>query len=261
MYSIEVQNAQGDVLARAQGEGDARLIYTGTYQIGDMLVFTAPQPHALVTVDQAVKSAPVYLPQLGFSFHIPFGDGAGGYAPQAFMGEKHAVHIGPVSGEMQKCRRVISYNPADQRGESGCYPHAMANVETRGEAQFWARNAIDGEKYNDKHGYWPYHSWGIGERRDAWLRIDFGRPVTVDAIAVTLRADWPHDAWWERGTLDLSDGASIEFPLEKTPESQLIPLDGEHTVSWVRLRDLVKADDPSPFPALTQLEVFGFDAE
>ena len=135
----------------------------------------------------------------------------------------------------------------------------MANVETRGEAQFWARNAIDGLLFNDKHGNWPYHSWGIGERRDAWLRVDFGRPVTIDEVALVLRADFPHDAWWERGTLDCSDGFTVELPLVKTAEAQHFSI-GRHTVTWVRLRDLVKADDPSPFPALTQLEVFGFDA-
>ena len=30
-------------------------------------------------------------------------------------------------------------------------------------------------------------------------------------------------------------------------------------VSWIELCDLIKADDPSPFPALTQIEVYGND--
>lgn len=260
MFTIEVQNAHGDVLARAEGQGDARLIYTGTYRIGDVIVFTTQDEHASVWVDQAVAQAGVYLPQKQLTFHIPFGDATGGYAPQAFSGDRHAIWVGPLGQDAKRCRRVISCNPIDQRGESGCYPHAMANVETRGEAQFWARNAIDGLLFNDKHGNWPYHSWGIGERRDAWLRIDFGRPVTIDEVALVLRADFPHDAWWERGTLDCSDGFTVDLPLVKTAEAQHFPI-GEHTVTWVRLRDLVKANDPSPFPALTQLEVFGFDAE
>jgi len=29
----------------------------------------------------------------------------------------------------------------------------------------------------------------------------------------------------------------------------------------VKLSDLIKADDPSPFPALTQMEVYGRDAK
>ena len=30
---------------------------------------------------------------------------------------------------------------------------------------------------------------------------------------------------------------------------------------WMRLHDLIKADDPSPFPALTQIEVWGRDLD
>lgn len=260
MYIIEIHNEAGDVLARATGEADARMIYLGEYRAGDAIVFTAPDHHATVAVDQVVYPAQVYLPQHTFAFHVPFGDAKNGYAPSAFGGEKHAISIGPTQVVPGEARRIISQNPADQRGVSGCYPHAVANVETRGEAQFWARNAIDGVRFNDRHGSWPYHSWGIGERRDAWLRIEFGRPVTIDAVALTLRADFPHDAWWERGTLDCSDGYSVDLSLIKTAEPQLFDI-GEHTVTWVRLRDLVKADDPSPFPALTQLEVYGRDAE
>ena len=31
-------------------------------------------------------------------------------------------------------------------------------------------------------------------------------------------------------------------------------------ITWVRLGKLIKADDPSPFPALTQIEVYGIEA-
>lgn len=40
--------------------------------------------------------------------------------------------------------RNLAKNVMDQHGETNCYPHASANVETRGEAVFAARNAIDG---------------------------------------------------------------------------------------------------------------------
>lgn len=259
MYRIEVQSAAGDLLAQSTGEGDARLVYKAAYQPGDRIVLSAPQAHASVHVDQAVMPALVYLPQHAFTYHIPFGDATNGYAPQAFHGEMHAIWIGPAAPACIQGRRNVACNPIDQRGDSMCYPHAMANVETRGEAQFWARNAIDGRRYNDRHGAWPYHSWGIGERRDAWLRIDFGRPVVIDEVALTLRADFPHDAWWESATVDCSDGHTVTLSLSKTAETQYFPI-GARTVTWIRLRDLVKADDPSPFPALTQLEAYGYDA-
>ena len=258
MYSIEVRNQAGQVLAKAEGQGDARLIYEGVYQEGDVIAFTAEDVHTRVCVDQATQPAPVYLPGKSFVFSIPFGDKKNGYAPQAFSGELHGMTIGPVEEAERGLRRNIALNPMDQHEPSGCFPHASANVETRGEAQFFARNAIDGHRFNDKHGGWPYHSWGIGERRDAWLRIDFGRPVKIDAAALVLRGDWPHDAWWQEGTLEASDGLVKPLSLVKTHEAQWFTL-GERVVEWVCLRGLIKADDPSPFPALTQLEVYGKD--
>lgn len=44
--------------------------------------------------------------------------------------------------------------------------------------------------------------------------------------------------------------------LEKTDVSQEFSFE-EKTISWLVLKELIKADDPSPFPALTQIEVFG----
>ncbi|MDL2317585.1 discoidin domain-containing protein [Eubacteriales bacterium OttesenSCG-928-A19] len=258
MYRIEVRNKQGELLAASEGHGDARLVYEGTYAPGDRIVFAAPQAHVSVALERMTPGM-LYLPKEGFSFGIPFGDARNGYEPGAFEGTLHAISIAPLPEDARSQRRNIACNPLDQHEESGAYPHAVANVETRGEAQFWARNAIDGHRFNDRHGPWPYHSWGIGERKDAWLRVDFGRPVTVDEVAIILRADFPHDAWWEAGTIEGSDGFSTRISLAKTGEAQYFPI-GRHTVTWLRLGELVKADDPSPFPALTQLEVYGHDA-
>ena len=30
-------------------------------------------------------------------------------------------------------------------------------------------------------------------------------------------------------------------------------------ISWIQLKELIKSEDPSPFPALTQIEVYGTD--
>lgn len=258
MYHIEIKSGQGETLAQAQGDGDARLVYMGEYAPGDVITFTAPREHVCVLVDQAVTPGTVFLPEKTFTFAVPFGDPKNGYAPQAFMGGQHSIWIGPAGPVT--ARRNVARNPLDQRADAGCYPHASANVETRDEAQFFARNVIDGTRFNDKHGKWPYHSWGVGERTDAWLRIDFGRPMLIDEVVLTLRADFPHDAWWERVTIRLSDGYETTLPLIKTAEAQAFAI-GLHTVTWLTLSDMVKADDPSPFPALTQIEVYGYDAQ
>lgn len=259
MLWIEARSAAGEVLARAEGEKEARLVYRGAYRQGDMLFFQAQGVHAHVCVDQAVRAAPVYLPKGAFTFPIPFGDAKNGYPPQAFLGEMHVATLRAVEDFERKTRRNVALNPFDFPASSDCFPHAVANVETRGEAQFFARNAIDGWRVSERHGGWPYHSWGIGGRTDAWIRVDFGRPVRVDEVCVTLRADFPHDAWWERATLCLSDGFSTGLSLVKTGQPQAFSI-GEHITHWALLKDLIKADDPSPFPALTQLEVFGAEA-
>ena len=132
-------------------------------------------------------------------------------------------------------------------------------METRNEACFCARNVIDGMRHSDYHGEWPFQSWGIGAREDAWCLLDFGREVEIDEMALTLRADFPHDAYWVSGHVVFSDGAEAAYDLEKTGERQYIPL-GQRTVRWMRLERMQKSDDPSAFPALIEWEVFGRDA-
>ena len=80
--------------------------------------------------------------------------------------------------------RNLAKNVMDQHGDHGCYPHAYANVETRGESVFAARNAIDGVLANASHGAWPYESWGINMQDDAELTLEFGRPVDFDKIVL-----------------------------------------------------------------------------
>ena len=131
---------------------------------------------------------------------------------------------------MRKTYRNLALYVNDQSCSTTCYPHVSANVETRGEAVFAAVNGVDGVTANEGHWKWPFQSWGINRREDAAIKIDFGREVEIDRIILYTRADFPH-----------------EFMIEK------------RKVSWIELCDLIKADDPSPFPALTQIEVYGND--
>ena len=56
---------------------------------------------------------------------------------------------------------------------------------------------------------------------------------------------------WEEPSL-------LKFELQKTGDRQWLDLGGRK-ISWLRLERLIKSDDPSAFPALTQWEVFGRD--
>ncbi|MBE5798479.1 MAG: carbohydrate-binding protein [Clostridiales bacterium] len=249
----------GEVLAGVEGKKEAQLLYQGAYQIGDEIRFETDYEYAIVQVDQAVKPARVYLPEKAFTFRLPLdGDNPAVYAPGAFAGDMHLCSIRP---DEDNGYRNLARNPADQRGDVTCYPHATANVETRNESVFCARNTIDGEHIACGHGEWPFGSWGIGARTDAELTLDFGREVEVDKMVLYLRADFPHDAYWIQGTVLLGDGAEITFPLEGIDGPQEIDLGIWHRIRSLKLYKLIKCDNPSAFPSLRQIEVYGRDAE
>ena len=255
MYSIEILRG-GQTLASASGAGEAALLYCGGYEAGDKIVFHAEGKRAIVQVDQQVNPARVYLPDGSFSYRLPLaGDGLAVYPPQAFSGEMHLISIKP---DRENEYRNLAENPADQRGDVAAYPHATANIETRNESGFAARNVLDGQHIACGHGKWPFGSWGIGARTDARLTLDFGREVEIDAMALYLRADFPHDAYWISGTVTLDDGYEKTFPLEGIDGAQRIEL-GRHRVRRLVLDRLIKCDNPSAFPALRQLEVYGRD--
>lgn len=256
MYSISIIRG-GETIAAAQAEREAHLLYLGGYQAGDVIAFTGAA-RSIVQVDQQVAPARVYLPDGHFEYRLPLtGDGLAPYAPFAFTGEKHLISIRP--DEANEYRNVAE-NPADQRGDVLAYPHATANVETRNESVFAARNVIDGTRIAAGHGEWPYGSWGIGARTDAVLTLDFGREVEIDAMVLYLRADFPHDAYWIQGTITLDDGFEKTFPLEGMDGAQRIEL-GRHCVRSLKLDRLIKNDDPSAFPSLRQIEIYGRDKE
>ena len=257
MIEITLADGFGNQIQNHAHESRAHLLIKNEYTHGAQIRFAGNSPFLWVQVDQAIAPALLYLPKGIFTYEIPQGDERLAYPPQAFSGESHLVRAWlPAKEEMTAKRRNLALNPADQRKDANAYPHVTANVETRGEAVFAARNVIDGALENTFHGEWPYQSWGIGARDDAWCKLEFGRPVKVWDMALVLRADFPHDAYWTQGKVVLSDGTEISFMLTRTGDPQHVPLGGR-TVTWLRLEGLVKSDDPSAFPALTEWQVCG----
>ena len=257
MITIELRDAEGTLIASAAHPSEAMLCVDRAYLPGDVLTLEGA-PFLAVQMDQAIPEGIVYLPEGKMTWPVPAGEHRLAYAPGCFEAGRHIVlaRLPELSG----AERDLARNPADLRGNTDFYPHCTANVETRNEACFCARNVIDGLRLNTFHGEWPFESWGIGAREDAWCMLDFGREVKVSRMSLTLRADFPHDAYWVFGHAVLSDGTEAAFPLEKTGDRQFIDLGGTHTVRWIRLERLIKSDDPSAFPALRQWEVFGTEA-
>ena len=257
MIAVIVQDAAGTVLASASGPEEVLLSVDRVYQPGDRILVSGAA-HLRVQMDQALPSGEVYLPEEKMTWAVPCGEHRLAYAPGLFEAPRHMIAAAVLPEEQLYRVRNLSCNPADLRGDTDFFPHCTANVETRNEACFCARNVIDGVRLNTFHGEWPFQSWGIGAREDAWCLLDLGRPVIAEKMALTLWADFPHDAYWTAGHVVLSDGSDIFFELRKTGNRQWIDL-GNRKISRLRLERLIKSDDPSAFPALTQWEVFGRD--
>ena len=257
MISIVVQSSDGTVLASAGHPEEALLSVDRIYRPGDEIRISGAS-HLFVQMDQALPSGEVFLPDSKMTWPVPVGEHRLAYAPGLFEAPRHIISARVIPENELILSRKISCNPADLRGDTDFFPHCTANVETRNEACFCARNVIDGIRLNSFHGEWPFQSWGIGAREDAWCQLDFGRAVIAEKMALTLRADFPHDAYWTSGHVILFDGTDLSFDLKKTGERQWIDL-GNRKTSRLRLERLVKSNDPSAFPALTQWEVFGRD--
>lgn len=268
--SILVLGAHSGNEYSVQGEDEIYLVYPKAYEPGDRLVFTAGEIPGfyVIRVDGAMDEAYVYLTKERVEYAIPFErneyfqEDRISYCPGSFAGSSHYITMRKARPEENRNFRNLAKNVMDQREDTGCYPHVHANAETKGPIAplFAARNAIDGVLANTCHYPWPFQSWGIDQREDAEITVEFGRPVDIEELRLTTRADFPHDSWWTQGTVCFSDGTSETVALSKRAEPQSFPIQ-RRGITWVKVGRLIKAEDPSLFPALTQIEVFGRNAE
>ena len=262
MLKLTVSDRSGTVYAEMTGESSVSLLYQAAYRPGDTISLESDSPagwYAVIQLEDALAQALVYLPDRALTYRIPEEGERIVFSPKTFAGEKHLIRARSAGQEEITARRNLTFNCYDRHGDNGYFPHTSANVETRGEVVFASYNAIDGMYENSSHGKWPYQSWGINRDPAAALRIDFGRPVKIDELRLTLRADFPHDSYWTEATVEFSDGSCEVLSLCKNAAPQRFPITAR-TVKWLVLKNLVKAEDESPFPALTQFEAWGTEA-
>lgn len=255
--TLKVLDENGRTLGISEGEEEVSLVYGKEYREGDLisLEISEKEIYLMVQFDDALGQEFVYVTG-DIHYKIPFAEKKICYSPKTFYGDRHLITARAATEAEIASYKNLARNVMDRHGEMNCYPHAFANVETRGESVFAARNAIDGVRENHSHGSWPYGSWGINQREDAEMAVDFGRKVEIDKVFLYTRADFPHDNWWTRVTLSFSDDTSIEWHLDKSDKAHKITFEKKQ-VTWVKLSNLIKSDDPSPFPALSQIEVYG----
>ena len=256
--TLKIIRADGTVACEAKGSDDVCLAAAHTYEPGDIIALEsgAGAKYLFLQLDDALGDAFVYMTADSFTYPVPFAEKRANLSPKAFAGGLHVLRARLAADFEMAAYRNLALNVADQAEDAGCYPHAYANVETRRESVFAARNAIDGVVANLSHGEWPYASWGINRNLDAEMTIDFGREVEADKIALVTRADFPHDNWWTSATFTFSNGDEIVFPMEKSEKPHVLSF-APKRFRTVTISRLIQADDPSPFPALTQMEVYG----
>ena len=216
----------GHTLMTCDADTNVSLVYTNSYKPGDRVALEIDHPgqYCVIQFEDTMPEALVYVVKREINFHIPFGEQAITYSPKSFVGSRHVVRARLALPEEIAARRNLAFNCYDEHGDTGFYPHASANVETRGEAVFAARNAIDGIFENSAHGEYPYQSWGINRDPGAALTLDFGREVLLDELRITERADFPHDNYWVKATVEFSDGSRLDIPLVKSASPRAWPL-------------------------------------
>ena len=255
---LHIHDQKGACLAKTEWSAFPILVYYGAYNPGDNIQLEVRSAGSFfeIQLEDSMQPAIVYLSGDTLRFDIPFDEQRAPYSPKAFTGKLHMITAKQADESVIYAHRNLALNPYDGTAIRHVYPHASANIETRGEAVFAARNTIDGIYANSFHGEYPYTSWGINRDPQAALKIDLGVPCLVDEVHLTLRADFPHDNYWTGATLDFSDGGSETVDLVRSPLPQSFYF-SERKVQWVVLHELIQSDDPSPFPALTQIELWG----
>ena len=234
MLKVKVVNKDGNEMYISPSGDELECVFNFCYQDGDWMIIDSDKKNSFYKIQLERTN----------------------YSPKSFYGDCHIIRVKEASLEEVKMRRNLAFNPYDEHENDTFYPHSYANIETRGECVFASRNAIDGYYFNESHGSFPYQSWGINRDPKAEFTIDFGREVMIDEVVLTLRADFPHDNYWEKVTLAFSDGSNIEAKLEKTNKRQSIKFEAKK-VKTITLKNLIKAKGVSEFPALTQFEAWG----
>lgn len=256
---LKVLDNNWKTIAVNRGDDEVNLVCAREYQEGDRIILESSEKNLYLwlQMDDALGKSLVYITD-NVTYEIPFGEKRINMSPKVFYGGKHLLSARLAKDYEIKAYRNLAMNVNDQHGDTHCYPHATANVDTRSEAVFAAKNAIDGVNVNNSHGEWPYQSWGINRQDDAVMKIDFGRKVCADRIVLYTRADFPHDNWWEKVTFTFSDGSSLDVKMKKSYLPHEFAFE-QKEISWVEISNLVKSQEESPFPALTQIEVYGID--
>lgn len=273
MLFLRILDAKGEPKFLTKGS-DIKAKYCKEFESGDKIEICLDGIQTVaVKLDRTMPESLLYVPNKKFTFIVPCQAELNAcYPPQAFSGNEHIICAREVDDTEFYSTRNIALNAFDLQCKTNAFPHASANFVTRNEPCFYARNAIDGEKNNQGHGKYPFHSWAGGARKDLEYTLNFGREVEIDKILFYPRADFnedpgtlaPHDSYWKNIDVGFSDGEIVSASLKMdnthlNPENlkpQELVLDKKRTTK-IKLFNFEQVTETLGFAALTQIEVFG----
>ena len=254
---IRILDAKGKTLAhraRAAADGWTELRYGREFRKGDRVVVRGPS-YIRVRVDR-VREALVYCPDGVWEFAIPFERRTRAYP--SFAGNRHHVRVSAALPADLARLKNLALNPYDLADRARAYPHVTTNSVCRQDPVFAARNAIDGEMRAKGHGKWPHQSWGPDMKAGLWWKLDFGRPVELHRLEVILRADVPHDKFFQGATAVFPDGTREPLKFRADGSRQGFRF-SPRTITWVELRDFV-LPQPAGWCAVTEVSAWGREA-
>ncbi len=264
--TINVEFKNNGKTYTASGEGIVNLYAECKYTDGATIKVTLPDGNKYIgfTINAKLGESIIYCPDGTFTFTITqgyldhiFPEGASSKA-MAQPNNTITVRI-PTVKELQTVRNIAE-NAYDLQDAMNAYPHASSDSEWENyedDPMFLARNAIDGFSVNTGHGSYPNQSWGPDMEAGHYIKIDFGREVTVEKIGVFIRYDAMHDTYFESGNVKLSDGSTIGFTLEFVKGEQFIVFDSPLVTTSITLENLVT--EKRGWAGISELKVYGYD--
>lgn len=259
MITLRLKNKHEILQERSHIQETYLALKRREYQEGEIIELLVDEigQFIWIQVDETIEPSLIYLTEQKWEFPVILDEKLRlAYSPKIFSGDRHYLRAWlPTEKEIHSYRN-LARNAHDQKENTNAYPHASANVETRNDSTFFARNAIDGILANEDHGSYPFQSWGINQRKDAEITVDFGREVEVDQVSLVLRGDYPHDSYWTEVTIQFSNGQEYVIKTTNQLDAQCFKIPSTKT-RLIKLKNLIKNEDDSPFPALTQIEVYG----
>jgi len=73
-------------------------------------------------------------------------------------------------------------------------------------------------------------------------------------MSTIIRADFPHDSWYESGTLEFSDGSKFPFKLKPSAAPQTIAFP-KKKVAWAKFTNLIRAE--KKWSGFTEIQIWG----